>query len=200
MNLILISPPYASEGETSVVNALFALGLERFHLRKPEMKIHEAEQYLSAIEEKFHSKIVLHQHHELVRKFALGGMHFKSSVPMTECKSKEAGFTVSCSVHSFDEVKEKEDKVDYMFLGPVFDSISKAAYHSKFELPVLKDFLSEQRKCQIVAIGGVNENNIEELIDCNFSGAALLGAVWNGAEGKEQERFKIILNKVKITA
>ncbi|HXD94336.1 MAG TPA: thiamine phosphate synthase, partial [Bacteroidia bacterium] len=67
-------------------------------------------------------------------------------------------------------------KYEYVFLSPVFDSISKTGYKSNFDLENLKPFLKKHKN--VIALGGVNTKNIELIKQVGFSGAAFIGAVW----------------------
>ena len=97
-----------------------------------------------------------------------------------EVKSKTVlhqNFRGSC--HSFKEVLELEGVLDYCFLSPVFDSISKQGYKANFDKEELKEFLKKERKIKVVALGGITEENYSEVIKLGFDGVAFLGGVWN---------------------
>ena len=66
---------------------------------------------------------------------------------------------------------------DYMFLSPVFDSISKRGYSSHFSLEDIKSN-SGIVKDRVFALGGVSADNIGLLPDAGFGGAAVLGFLW----------------------
>src|SRR5687768_15635196 len=55
--------------------------------------------------------------------------------------------------HSLEELEACQQHYEYAFLSPVFDSISKTGYKSKFDLHSLKVFL-RNRKEKIIALGG----------------------------------------------
>lgn len=97
-----------------------------------------------------------------------------------EVKSKtilHQNFKGSC--HSFEEVNTLEGKLEYCFLSPIFDSISKQGYKAKFDEQELKEFLKKDRKIKVIGLGGVTEENYKELIAMGFDGGAFLGSVWN---------------------
>ena len=74
-------------------------------------------------------------------------------------------------------MKYKND-YDYVFLSPIFDSISKAGYKSSFTEEMLKDASSKgiiDKK--VVALGGVTLDMIPYLKELNFGGAAMMGGV-----------------------
>ena len=82
------------------------------------------------------------------------------------------------SCHSIDEVEEVDGKLEYCFLSPIFDSISKQGYEANFNQEELKKFLKKERGIKVIGLGGVTENNYQELLDLGFDGGAFLGAVW----------------------
>lgn len=100
------------------------------------------------------------------------------------------------SVRSVEEaIRAERDGADYLGAGAVFhtDSKSDASYISR---EVLKDICSAV-SIPVVAIGGINKENIKELSQSGISGAAVISALF--AQGdlikaaaelrKEIERF-----------
>ena len=64
--------------------------------------------------------------------------------------------------------------------SPIYDSISKEGYlqHAAFsDRGTLADGISASRH-PVLALGGVTPDKFSELAEWGFSGAALLGAVW----------------------
>ena len=82
-----------------------------------------------------YSRISLHDHHELAARFGVGGVHLNSRNP-----SVPDGFggMVSRSCHSIAELSQYSSVCDYMFLSPIFDSISKSGYVSRFSLEEIR--------------------------------------------------------------
>ena len=73
---------------------------------------------------------------------------------------------VSCSCHSVEEVKNRKHFYDYVFMSPVYDSISKVNYYSTYTAEELR----EAQKAKIIdskvmALGGINEDNLLEIKD-----------------------------------
>ena len=70
-------------------------------------------------------------------------------------------------------------KYDYIFLSPIFNSISKQGYNSNFthkELLVLKRISLINDK--VYALGGVNKDNLVDVTSFGFGGASVLGYLW----------------------
>lgn len=91
--------------------------------------------------------------HESVTKLLLQGYHYTSRDKSKLPSKKDEHFSTSTSFHSFDEVAGNTAPLDYAFLSPIFDSISKADYKAAFELESLKRVLPSS-SCPIIALGG----------------------------------------------
>lgn len=183
MKIIIITLPDFFHGETDLVNSLFKAGMERLHLRKPKADKNMQEEWLQQIEPSFRQRIVVHDFHELAREYALGGIHLNGRNPnppswVDEEKSKRS-FTISRSCHSISELSQHMSDVDYMFLSPIFNSISKEGYGAAFS----REELSEAKKydllnAKVYALGGVSLDKFPELESFGFSGATILGDLW----------------------
>jgi thiamine-phosphate pyrophosphorylase len=179
--LILISPERSVENEQALLRELFEVGLQLYHLRKPGAGLSEMRNYLTSIPKEFHNRTVLHTYFELTGEFEVKGIHLNE-----ENKSIYAQFEnqkiISASFHSLEKIKENTLPYEYVFLSPIFDSISKEGYKSKFDLKSLQEELSSLRSqkqtTKIIALGGIDAKNILRVQQAGFSGAALLGAVW----------------------
>jgi thiamine-phosphate pyrophosphorylase len=179
--LLLISPEGPLNDEVETVIKLFTLGLESYHLRKPSWNQNEIQGFLRTFPQTHLNKIVLHSHFELASKFNLKGIHLNEDNKKLVSHLQNQNI-ISASFHSIPELKENLVPYQYMFLSPVFNSISKEGYIAKFDLKTLASELSVFKKqkpgTKIIAVGGVNAQNIMSVKQAGFSGAALLGAVW----------------------
>ena len=74
-------------------------------------------------------------------------------------------------------IEELKDigRYSYVTLSPIFDSISKMGYVSKFRLDELPAALAGKR---VVALGGVTPEAFPALREAGFIGAAMLGWLW----------------------
>lgn len=186
--LIVITTPYFFGQEGPVVSALFDEGMECLHVRKPGCSRDELVRLLKEIPEMYHPRIRLHDHFELYDRFRIGGLHLNKrnhSVP--------PGYKgcISRSCHSLQEVKEN-DRLDYVFLSPVFRSISKEGYGSGFSIDTLRkasdDGIINEK---VIALGGMDMHTIPAVADMNFGGVAVLGALW-GIRPEEKEPALIL--------
>lgn len=178
--LIVISKDSGNK-DCKAVNALFQRGLELFHLRKPDFSINDMIDWISNIDKKYHNKITVHSHFELLNSYNIGGVHLNLQRTEDLGLIRRTDFRKSYSCHSLEEVKAFSSKFDYVFLSPVFDSISKIGYKSKFDLSILKEEIPKMAG-KIIALGGINKTNAKSCIDMGFSGIALLGAIWHDSD------------------
>lgn len=184
MRLMLVSPPDVFRRETSLVREMLALGLPRFHVRKPTWDKPALLAYLAEIPGCFHSRLVLHSHHSLVREWGLGGAHLTAAARAAGARPRLGlGQTLSTSFHTLAEIRRHRRRYDYVFLSPIFDSLSKANYPATFAMAEVAGTLQQLRQRpgyvpQVVALGGVEAHRLAEVQQAGFAGAAVLGAVW----------------------
>lgn len=176
MKLIAITTPTFFVEEDKIITALFEEGLDILHLRKPETSPMFSERLLTLIPEKYHSRIVTHEHFYLKEEFKLKGIHLNERNPQ---EPHDYAGHISCSCHTAEEVKNKKHFYDYVFMTPIFESISKEnsyAMHTPEELrQAQKDKIIDSK---VVALGGINLDNVLEIKDMGFGGAAILGDLW----------------------
>lgn len=186
MKTIVITRPDFFSGETDLVNRLFSAGMERLHLRKPGAAGLEMEEWLMNIDKRYLGRIVLHDRLPLAARYGLGGIHLNSRNPQVPHELEHAveqGLTVSRSCHSIGEVAKFKESCSYLFLSPIYDSISKEGYGAAFS----REELSKAAENGIIdsrvyALGGVSLEHIPELRTFGFGGAAVLGALWQSAD------------------
>ncbi len=149
-----------------------------FHVRKPGFSYERMRQWLSLFGEEYRARMSLHDHHELAKTMNVGGIHLngRNKFPPLDAN----GLRLSCSCHSIHQIEEEKKGMDYLFLSPVFDSISKKGYRAGF---TKEELMEASRKGiiddKVVALSGVSEDKFEELKAVGFTSAALLGSLWN---------------------
>jgi thiamine-phosphate pyrophosphorylase len=193
MKLIVISNPININNEHKILCSLFENGLQYFHLRKPNFSLNEMEEYIEQIPSKYLDRIVLHSYYSLLDKYNLKGKH-----KTTSSISLNTHLFISTSFHSLEEIRDNTESFEYAFLSPVYDSISKSNYKSNFDRSELKTFFNTHKQnIELIALGGINAENMQETIDLGFSGVALLGAIW---ENKNPENvFSTILKNIYVS-
>jgi thiamine-phosphate pyrophosphorylase len=143
MKLVVISPEHDEPREIAVLGALFAAGLERYHVRKPHWSAAQLETWLRALPVEWRPRLVLHSHHELVARLGLGGRHWRDEKGGAACpqdalsalRSTRSTFT-SRSCHDLATLRTALGHYDSVFFGPVFPSISKPGYTTELTVQV----------------------------------------------------------------
>src|SRR4051812_14773407 len=106
--LIIISSPRAVEEQRNKLLQLLENGLTTFHIRKPDWDEAALQEYLLAIPEKYHSRLVLHSHYQLALQYDLKGIHLtekaKKDKTAIALLQKLAAKSVSASFHSAEEL------------------------------------------------------------------------------------------------
>lgn len=182
---VLLSHPSKIENEAAEINRLVSSeDWHSFHLRKPQWTSQEISILLDQLEDGVKKKTVVHYHPELAITHQLKGYHV-SYPKLKDLSSAYGAHSISC--HTFNEIKHLREQFNlgalpnlkYCFLSPVYDSISKPGYRSKFTQEELKLFLAKRDAMSIIGLGGVTRQNYTKLLELGFDGGAFLGSVWN---------------------
>ena len=190
--LIIITHPDFIANEASIIESIIDADADVVHVRKPHAPIEQTERLLQKISPQYHNRLVLHDAHTLAQHYKVGGLHLNSRNPVTP-----TGWSgmVSRSCHSIEEVAQYKNQCNYLFLSPIFDSISKQNYKASF---TAQELLQAQSRGIIdnktIALGGITIEKIGEVINYGFGGIALLGYIWNNIRNKD---IKPIINDIK---
>ena len=194
--LIVITLPRFFKGEESILSQLFDEGMQYLHLRKPNSDTNEIRRLLDRIPDIYYPRIILHDSFELAVEYALGGVNLNrrnKQVP------NSFGGSISRSCHSIDEIRQYQE-LDYLFLSPVFQSISKEGYGNGFEMKVLKQASDDGIiNDKVIALGGIDLTTLPLLRPFCFGGAAVLGALW-GNDPSTRDTDSIISQYKKLQA
>jgi thiamine-phosphate pyrophosphorylase len=111
--------------------------------------------------------------------WVLQGIHFKErDRPAPPIPRTRPGLCQSTSLHSVTDVLQDWQNLDYAFLSPIFDSISKEGYAAAgFDPAVLKTSM-RQAQMPVYALGGITPERLPAVKQMGFAGAGILGAVW----------------------
>lgn len=196
---IVITLPRVMEGEAK---ALMEICKEPcapiVHIRKPESSEAEVERLLNRLKASGcdMSRLTIHYNEPLARKYGLGGVHLRGEELE---KGAGAGLRRSLSTHSWKEVQQYAGRVDYLFISPLFDSISKPGYRSGLDPEETFSRLAHHDG-RVVALGGISADTITQVERLGFNGAAVLGAVWSVDEGridvkKSLKNYRVLCRK-----
>lgn len=181
MKLIIITSPVPVPRELQLISQLFEHDLQTLHLRKPSFSYQKMREFIAGIPAQYHSRLMLHSHHELAQEFDIKGLHFPEKMNTGAATVPKGKLIFSTSFHQLQDVQQPYPLFDYAFLSPIFNSISKEGYKAAFAPEDLRNAV-RQAKVLTVALGGVDLNNLKTVQEIGFAGATVLGAVWQAEE------------------
>ncbi len=195
-----MSYPSELPNEASLVNDILASDIDFFHIRKPHFDASRLIDYIKQLDESYYDKVIIHSHYELHNRFNLGGIHINKKGLSQVCSEEESNqccteplllknneievfgkrpITISYAAHSLAEIGTIPFNINYIILSPIFDSISKPNYFSKFKDRKALSFGLKQTNQKIVALGGIQRYHENMLKEWGFSGYVLMGSYWN---------------------
>lgn len=197
---VIITLPRFVEGEAEALCALSVAGVSPIHIRKPDAAPGQTERLLAGLRDAgaHMNAFTLHYDEPLARKYGLGGVHLRGDdlSAQSACAfragspaSAENPLRRSCSAHSWAEVRRWEGVADYLFLSPLFDSLSKPGYRAAIDPVQARRELRVPRVGRVVALGGITPERIARVRAIGFDGAAALGSLWVTAGDGAQERI-----------
>ena len=183
--LVVITSPEPFPGEADYLEGLLEAGLEKLHIRKPGVG---KEALLERLAPRWRTRLVLHggmDVPDLAKRYGIPYVHGH----WDRLWKADEGIAISASLHSWKEVEEvPPGKLEYVFLSPLFDSISKPGYRAGEGLLRRPAAVAP---CRVIGLGGIDEHTIGQVVEHGWDGAAVLGAIWQRRE-KAIERFKAL--------
>lgn len=174
------------------VETLLQAGIKIFQLRVKQ-NIYDKE-YLSLaktirrITSKYGALFIINDRPDLVVLSEADGLHLgPQDIPPSEARKIIGNKILGISNHSFDEFIENKDHpdVDYLSMGPIFPTDSKIHPDPVVGVSILDRSLPLIRPNQqgikkpTVAIGGINEGNLESVVKTGVSSVGIIRALMN---------------------
>lgn len=125
--------------------------------------------------------LIINDRVDVAYKIHADGVHLgQSDISATEARAilgEDA--LIGLSVETIEQAKASSDqKVDYIAVSPVFSSKTKTDCLTPLGLKGLKQICAISSH-PVVAIGGVDLTNINDILDCGVSGAAVVSSIFN---------------------
>jgi thiamine-phosphate pyrophosphorylase len=177
--IAVITSPASWDGEADCLEELLQAGVEKLHIRKWG---EEREKLLKRLAPNWSGRLVLHGGQEMALAYGVPQIHGHWS-------DKPTSVGLSASTHSWDEVGQiTPGRLEYVFLSPLFDSISKPGYMAGAGLLKRPEGV---KPCKLIGLGGIDQHTIGQVMDHGWDGAAVLGYLWEKPEMAAQ-RFKTL--------
>lgn len=195
MKVVVITPENPFDGETEQIKRVIGCGVFRLHLRHPKADEQTLRAIIDGLTADERKKVVLHDCYNLVDEYNLGGAHLNGRHINVDVDThvRESIFC-SRSCHSLEEVATSKN-LQYCFLSPIFDSISKVGYASNFTPDILMQAKADGIINEnVIALGGITVDKLDLVREYGFGGVAILGSAWK--DGVAQ--VEVINNIMKI--
>lgn len=187
MKYIVLTPPEDIPNEINHIHSLFDNdNLQILHVHKPNYTIEQLKKYINKINAQYHARIVLHAYPQFLNEqhplnelsFELKGIHLPERVRKDRLPLPSNFKVISTSFHELHDVIHNEENFEYVFLSPIFNSISKKGYNAAFDMNELKAALVKSNHA-VIALGGMDKGKQEIISELGFAGMGVLGAVWS---------------------
>jgi len=198
--IILVTAGIPGEEAEQAITILSA-GKELLHIRPGSLDEASFLTYLKAIPSSFYSRIVIHGYYKLAPDMGLRGIHLTEKARTAGAWKNITGNdykgTVSASFHRLAELTaDPFPYYSYVFLSPVFPSLSKPGYKGVLETDETPGFLkTKSSTTPIFALGGITDQTIRTVQKMGFDGAVAYGTIWqsnNPAARLETIRSEIL--------
>lgn len=141
---------------------------------------------LRELTKKYNVKFIINDRVDIAMLCGADGVHVgQDDIPIREVRRIMPDKIIGVSCRSLEEAKSaKEDGADYLGVGDIFGTKTKLDAQ-RVSLETLRQ-IKEKYKLPIVAIGGLNLNNVELVKKCNIDGYAVISAILGKKDIKKE--------------
>lgn len=140
--------------------------------------LNEAKQ-IASIAEEYDRTFIVNDNLEIALASGADGVHLgKCDGSISEARLRtHKGFIIGASVESVDDaIAAEKEGASYVALSPVFDTTTKKDAHHGYGLVILKQ-IKKSVKIPVIAIGGINHDNVSDVISTGADGVAIVSAI-----------------------
>ncbi|MDC1107184.1 thiamine phosphate synthase [Prolixibacteraceae bacterium] len=175
MKITVITPPYWIKDELLLYGILLDRGIDFIRIRKPTHTASEMNSFLKSIPQSWYPKVIVHQPKLDISSYPSIGVHRTDTHP----EIKESCGIRSTTMHHLEELPHTSE-YDQVLVSPIFDSISKEGYKSKWKRDMLS-FTNEKKETDWIALGGISPTRLDQVSGMGFNHAAIMGYLWQDA-------------------
>ena len=195
--LYLIVCPERTPNCVKVIQEGIKGGVEIVQLRAKEMtdnKILVLAKRIRIITKKAGVLFIINDRIDIALATDADGVHLgQSDLPIKEAKQILEDKIIGISTHSVSEaLKAQRDGADYIGLGPIFYTETKVGQALGVKI-IIK--VRRAIKIPIVAIGGINKNNTEEVLKAGADCVAVISAICNAKNVTKAARELATISK-----
>jgi thiamine-phosphate pyrophosphorylase len=191
-NLYLITDREKTDGRnlSFVVEEALRGGVRAVQLREKDLstrELYELAYEMRKLTARYNAKLFINDRVDIVQAVDADGVHLgNNSLPIYKVRKiigEKRLIGVSCH-NQVQAIIAQEKGADFITFGPVYFTKSKAPYGDPVGVDKL-DEVSHLMGIPVFALGGINLENAQEVIDCGASGIALISAILTSPDPKE---------------
>lgn len=159
-------------------------GVDAVQLREKDLPFDELlgmARELKKVISKFEALFIINRNFKVMQDVKAHGLHVGMDVDLKSFK--ERSFILGVSIHSLEEaIRAEECGADYIIAGHIFKTESKKGLEPRGLAFIEK--LKQKVNIPIIAVGGIDENNAEEVISAGADGIAVMSAILRARDVK----------------
>jgi thiamine-phosphate pyrophosphorylase len=158
-------------------------------------EIYEEAAKLRKLTRFFNATLIINDHADIALAVDAEGVHLgQDDLPLTEAKKIMGGKIIGISTHDLKQARDAETGgADYIGFGPVFETKTKDAGKPR-GTDNLK-LIAQNVRIPVIAIGGVNIDNIGSVMQAGAGAAAVASAICSGDVAANAEKFVNFLRR-----
>ena len=133
--------------------------------------------------------LIINDHADIASAVNADGVHLgQEDLPLKEARSIMRNRIIGISTHTLEQAKEAElEGADYIGFGPVFHTTTKDAGPPRGVAELKR--ITETVGVPVMAIGGINLQNIASVMNAGADAVAVATAICSGDMGNNAEQF-----------
>ncbi|MEO5361573.1 MAG: thiamine phosphate synthase [Nitrospirota bacterium] len=175
-----VRPPFDS------IIDLIGAGVKWVQLRDKEatrLAVYKAARLMKELTKANGLTLIINDYADIAAAVDADGVHLgQNDLPLSEArKILGADKLIGISTHNLEQaVKAQEDGADYIGFGPIYATSTKKAGPPKGHQSIIE--IRSHIHIPIAAIGGINEENVAELIEAGADALAVASAIMDAEE------------------
>jgi thiamine-phosphate pyrophosphorylase len=160
-------------------------------------EIYEEAVKLRKLTRYFNATLIINDHADIALAVDAEGVHLgQDDLPLGEARKIMGEKIVGISTHDLEQAKDAEaGGADYIGFGPVFETKTKDA-GSPRGIDNLR-LITQNVRIPVIAIGGVNVDNIKSVMHAGAGAVAVASAICSGNVASNAAKFLSILKAVQ---
>ena len=183
--LVISDRSQARRPLVEIAEAAFRAGCRWFSLREKDLPAAERLDLLRALValgRRFDATITAHDDLDAVVAAGAGGVHLPGGGDPAAARRRLPAGLIGVSAHGPEEAAAQlKAGADYVTLSPIFLTASKPGYGPAVGLEALAE-AARLSSGPVVALGGINEENVAACLAAGASGVAVMGEVMRAAD------------------